>query len=347
MTSRPFDAMKRREFMELAIATLAAGAGACASGGATSGAQSPAAQDITAGPPSPPAGPLDAAAFRAARRVADISFGKIAYVERGSGEAALFLHGCPLNGLQWRGAVERLSPLRRCVVPDFMGLGYTEVSAGQSVRASAQAEMLAAFLDALSISKVDIVASDSGGAAAQLFMVRYPQRVRTMLLTNCDTEPNSPPPGVQPVIAMARAGTLADSLAKWLVDPQLARSTFGKAVYRDPNQLTDDVIDYYFAPLVSSPLKRAKFHEFNVDFEPNPLAGIEASLARSQVPTRIVWGAADDLFAQSAADYLDRTLAQSRGVRRVPGAKLFFQEEFPDIIAEEARALWADHRRHA
>ena len=40
------------------------------------------------------------------------------------------------------------------------------------------------------------------------------------------------------------------------------------------------------------------------------------------------------------ADYLDRTLPNSRGVRRIPGAKLFFPEEFPDVIAEEARKLW-------
>jgi haloalkane dehalogenase len=30
----------------------------------------------------------------------------------------------------------------------------------------------------------------------------------------------------------------------------------------------------------------------------------------------------------------------SRGVRLVEGAKLFFPEEMPDLIAEEARALW-------
>jgi len=33
-------------------------------------------------------------------------------------------------------------------------------------------------------------------------------------------------------------------------------------------------------------------------------------------------------------------LPNSRGVRRIAGAKLFFPEEFPDVIAEEARKLW-------
>jgi hypothetical protein len=29
-------------------------------------------------------------------------------------------------------------------------------------------------------------------------------------------------------------------------------------------------------------------------------------------------------------------------VRFIEGAKLFFPEEFPDVIAEEARKLWAN-----
>lgn len=41
---------------------------------------------------------LDAAAFTALRRFADTPFGRIAHVEVGSGPAALFLHGLPLNG---------------------------------------------------------------------------------------------------------------------------------------------------------------------------------------------------------------------------------------------------------
>jgi haloalkane dehalogenase len=75
--------------------------------------------------------------------------------------------------------------------------------------------------------------------------------------------------------------------------------------------------------------------------EPNPLAGIEPALKRCSVPTRIVWGTGDTIFSQESPDYLDRTLANFRGVRRVPGAKLFFPEEFPDLIADEARRLWA------
>lgn len=311
--------MKRRQFLQLTGAALAAGL--------TNAVAEPSQQ-------------LDAAAFRATRRFADLRFGRIAYVERGAGKAALFLHGAPLNGFQWRGAIERLSAQRRCIAPDFMGLGYSEIPEHQSLAADAQVAMLAAFLDALAIREVDVVASDSGGAVAQLFVARYPKRVRSLLLTNCDVEPDSPPPKVKPAIEMARAGTLAEATAKWLTDKALARSTFGAAVFRDPSRFADETIEYYVTPLVSTPLRRAQYHAYHVALEPNPLAGIEAALKRSRVPVRIVWGAADDIFAQEDADYLDRTFPSSRGIRRVPQAKLFFQEEFPDVIAEEAQRLW-------
>jgi hypothetical protein len=57
-------------------------------------------------------------------------------------------------------------------------------------------------------------------------------------------------------------------------------------------------------------------------------------------------GAADSTFDVSWAEWLDRTLPRSRGVRRIEGAKLFFPEEMPDIIAEEALTLWGLSAAH-
>ena len=70
------------------------------------------------------------------------------------------------------------------------------------------------------------------------------------------------------------------------------------------------------------------------------MLAIEPALRRSPVPLRVVWGTGDTIFKQEDADYLDHLLPNSRGVRRIPGAKLFWPEEFPDVIAEEARKLW-------
>ena len=326
--------MRRRRFLELATGVAAGGAlAACGSR----------MRHLTGGSSVLATEEMDATAFHAARRYAATPFGEVAYVERGSGDAALFLHGFPLNGFQWRGALDRLSPHRRCIALDFLGLGYTRIAEGQGVTPDDQVAMVAALLDTLSISSVDLVASDSGGAVAQLFVARYPHRVRTLLLTNCDTEIDSPPPALLPVIELSKAGKWADEwILCWLADKDLARSALGIGgmCYADSRHPTDDAIEYYFNPLVESPLRKAQAHAYAIALERNPLAGIESKLNASPVPTRILWGTADDIFSARSPDYLDRAFGNSRGVRRIKGAKLFFPEEMPDLIAEEARRLW-------
>ena len=286
---------------------------------------------------------MDAAAFHAARRYAKTPFGNIAYVERGTGAVALFLHGFPLNGFQWRGALDRLSPYRRCIAPDFLAMGYTQVAEGQDVGPEAQVAMLVSLLDTLAIASVDLVANDSGGAVAQLLMARHPHRVRTVLLTNCDVETDSPPPALLPVIELAKQGRFVDEwLGAWWDDKALARSSegIGGMCYADPSQPTDEAIDTYFGPLLATARRKALAHAYAIALEPNALLGIAAELKHSTVPTRIVWGMGDTIFSPASPGYLDRTLGNSRGVRRLERSKLFWPEERPDVIAEEARLLW-------
>lgn len=293
------------------------------------------------------AGDLSAAEFAAGRRFAETRFGRIAYVEQGlagriGGPAAVFLHGFPLNGFQWRGALPRLAGIRRCIAIDSMGLGWSEVPEGQDLHPAAQAEMVVAVLDALGIDRADLVANDSGGAIAQITALRHPGRVRSLLLTNCDV-PVDDTPDFAVAVASARANLLADKwVAPQLADKRLARSPkgLGTLAYSRPANLTSDAIDVYFTPLVSSPLRKAQLHGYTIALEHNPLAGMEAEMARCQVPLRVVWGMADRFFKTSDADWLDRTWPGSRGVRRVEGAKLFWPEEQPGLIAEEARRFW-------
>ncbi len=318
--------------------------GAALLGGCARSSRHPAPSSPTPGTGAPlPDEKIDAAWYHAHRRLIPTSFGRIACVERGSGPAALFLHGLPLNSFQWRGALERLAPLRRCIAPDSLGLGYTEVSASQDLGPEAQMQMCAALLDALGVDAVDLVASDSGGAIAQLFVAAYPARVRSLLLTNCDVHEDSPPPVLVPVIEAARAGTFVDEvLLPQLRDRTRALAPSGLAgcCYSQPAGLTDEALAYYLTPLAESAERRDRFHAYCVALEGNPLLGIEPALRQSQVPLRVLWGAADTTFDQKSADWLHRTFPRSRGVRRIPGANLFFPEELPDLIAEEARALW-------
>ncbi|MBV8803944.1 MAG: alpha/beta hydrolase [Sinobacteraceae bacterium] len=317
--------MDRRSFLHTALALPAAMAVAAA-----------AADQLR------PPGQIDVRQFHAMRRFIQLPMGRIAYIERGQGPAALFLHGLPLNSYQWRGALERLSEHRRCLAPDFLGLGYTEAAAGTDQRPEAQVVMLATFLDTLGEHRVDLIASDSGGAVAQLFTARHPSRVRTLILTNCDAGADCPPQVLLPLIPDAHAGTATDKMiGGWLRDRERARSLDGLGVaYTAPGFLTDELLDVYLKPLVQSPLRKEQFNRALIALENNFLLPIEAELKRFQRPVRIIWGTADTLFKPESPEYLTRLFPGSRGVRRVEGGRLFWPEEFPDILAEEARKLW-------
>jgi haloalkane dehalogenase len=283
--------------------------------------------------------------YARARKYVQTPHGRIAYVERGSGPTALLLHGFPLNGFQWRGVIPRLCSRRRCVAPDFMGLGFTQVTKGQSVSPGAQADMLAAFLDTLAIKQVDIIANDSGGAVAQLFVSRYTSRAKSLLITNCDVETDSPPESLLPIIDLARGGLYTDLYIRtWLENKALVRSSsdFGGACYSDPSHPSDTAIIEYLSPLVSSYERSVLTNRFAASLAPNPLAGITESLRRCQVPTRIVWGMGDRIFSPGNIEYLVSVLPRVTGIRKIPDAKLFFPEEFPDVIAYEAMTLWMD-----
>ena len=280
--------------------------------------------------------------YKRNRRFVNLPMARVAYVELGHGPAALFIHGYPLNGYQWRGGLERLHPYRRCIVPDMMTLGFTEVPAMQPITPHVQVEMFAALLDKLRIREVDIVANDTGGSLSQLFLAKYPKRVRTLLLTDCEVDENDPPASVLPLKDLARKGLFVEKvIGPQLADKALARSARGfGSVFSYPEQLQDETIEMYFRPLVSSPLRMSQVNAW-VAQSGNDLVAIRNDLKAWKGPARIVWGLKDQIFGVQWAEWLDRTLPNSRGIRRVEGAKLFFPEEMPDIIAAEAKQLWS------
>ena len=76
---------------------------------------------------------MDVATFNSSRRFANVSSGRIAYVEQGNGPVALFVHGVPLNSYHWRHVIDQVRHRRRCIAIDLMGLGYTDIAPVQDV----------------------------------------------------------------------------------------------------------------------------------------------------------------------------------------------------------------------
>lgn len=176
--------------------------------------------------------------------------GRISYVEQGTGPVALFVHGVLLNGHLWRYQLAGLSDIRRCIAVDLLAHGETEIAPDQDVSVTANAKMLSEFLDSLKINQVDLVGNDSGGGICQIFAALYPERIRSLTLTDCDTHDNWPPEAFKPFLAMAAKGGLAAKLETMLADKSIYRSPaeLGPA-YEHAERLSDEDIERYLCPL--------------------------------------------------------------------------------------------------
>jgi len=282
---------------------------------------------------------MDAAAYHDRRRFANTPFGKIAYVERGSGPVALFVHGYPLNGYQWRDIIEQLADLRRCIAVDLMGAGYTRTALDQDVSCPAQARMIAALLDALNIDQVDLVGNDSGSAVSQIFAARNASRLRSLTLTNSVVHDQWPPPALVWLVDAARRGTYKIRLKRLLGDLGQFRANLGH-VFERPERLTDETLLTYYEPFVASEASGQNLERFIISIKARHTVEIEAQLRELCVPTLIMWGTGDTIFPLKSAYWLKAALPGARQVIELPGAKVWFPEEYPEFVSEKLREHW-------
>lgn len=284
---------------------------------------------------------MDGSTTNATRHSVDTASGRIAYTEQGTGPVALFVHGVLLNAHLWRHQLAQLSDIRRCIAPDILAHGDTQIAPGQDVSVTANATMLAQFLDALGIDRVDLVGNDSGGGIAQIFAATYPERVRSLTLTDCDTHDNWPPEAFKPFLAMAAAGGLRGALDAMLADKNVFRSpgALGPA-YEHPERVSDDDIETYLRPHVRDDDRTRNLERFLAAFDPAHTRNIEAGLKSLRAPTLIVWGTDDVYFDVAWSHWLARTIPGTRRRVEFDGARIFFPEERADEFNRELRAHW-------
>jgi pimeloyl-ACP methyl ester carboxylesterase len=275
------------------------------------------------------------------RRSVGTPSGRISYVEQGSGPVALFVHGVLLNGYLWRHQLAELSETRRCIAVDLLGHGYTEASENQDMSVTANAHMLLQFLDAMRIDRIDLVGNDSGGGICQIFAALHPTRVRSLTLTNCDAHDNWPPEAFKPFVAKVAAGGLPDTLKAMLNDKQIYRSpqALGPA-YESPEAVTDDTIETYLRPFLSSPQRTREVERFVNAFDNRHTLAIESRLKQLQAPTLIVWGTDDIYFGVNWSRWLEQAIPGTRKRLEYRDARIFFPEERASEFNRDLRAHW-------
>lgn len=112
------------------------------------------------------------------RRVFDLD---MAYVDVGSGDPILFLHGNPTSSYLWRNVLPHVSDLGRCIAPDLIGMGDSAKLPGSgphAYRFVQHRRYLDELLRLLGVNeRVTLVAHDWGSTLGFDWAVRHPDSV--------------------------------------------------------------------------------------------------------------------------------------------------------------------------
>jgi pimeloyl-ACP methyl ester carboxylesterase len=279
--------------------------------------------------------------LNAHRHTAATRFGEISYLDLGAGPTALFVHGIATNAYLWRHVMEALSGQRRCIAIDLPLHGQSPVTAEQNLSLSALAAGLDEFCAALGLTGIDLVANDTGGAVAQIFAARHPQRLSTLTLTNCDTVDNLPPEDFKPMIELAAAGNLAPSAVAMFANLEAAARVSFASGYENLDRIDRDVIRSYLEPCFGTIERARHFERLLVALDAGDLQAVMPRLRELTVPTLVVWGTGDAFFDVSWAYWLRDTIPGATRVVTVDGARLFFPEERPMDLVPHLEQHWA------
>jgi pimeloyl-ACP methyl ester carboxylesterase len=286
--------------------------------------------------------------FDAHRHSITTRSGEISYIDigpAGTGPVALFVHGIATNASLWRNVIGALSGQRpdhrRCIAPDLPLHGHSPVTTDQDLSVAALAEGLEDFCDALGLTSIDLVANDTGGAIAQIFAARHPERLATLTFTNCDTAGNLPPEEFKPTVELARAGNLAPTAVALFADlDAAAKVAFGNG-YEHLDRVDPAVIRSYLEPCFGSLERAREFERLLSAMDDADLVAVTPQLREVTVPTLIVWGTGDAFFDVSWAYRLRDTIPGTTRVVTVDGARLFFPDERPMDLVPHLEQHWA------
>jgi haloalkane dehalogenase len=106
---------------------------------------------------------------------------RVAYHERGDGDAIVFLHGNPTSSYIWRNVVPHVADKGRCIVPDLIGMGDSdklEDSGPASYSFLEHRRYLDGFLEQIELGdRVTLVLHDWGAALGFEWARRHPDLV--------------------------------------------------------------------------------------------------------------------------------------------------------------------------
>lgn len=279
------------------------------------------------------------------RRIEVLEGRSLAYVEEGTGDPIVLLHGNPTSSYLWREVLGHLSPLGRCVAPDLIGMGDSDrlPRAGPgSYRFADHRRHLDVLLDLLAQDgPLTLVVHDWGSALGFDWANRHRDAVRGIAYMEAIVTPLTweewPPPARAIFEAMRSPAGEGLILERNLFIERILPS----AVLRE---LSAKDLDEYRRPFLAGGESRRPMlswpREIPIDGEPADVAAIVADyadwLSSSDVPKLFVNAEPGNILIGRQRDFCRSWPNQTEVT--VPGLH-FVQEDSAEAIGR-AIAAW-------
>lgn len=272
----------------------------------------------------------------------DFPQGVLRYHETGSGKPVVFVHGVFVHSGLWRKVVPGIAAAGfRCLAPDWpFGSHELPMRPDADLSPVGCAELIADFLDALDLTDVTIVASDTGGALTQIMLARRPERVGRVVLLPSDCFESFFPPMFAPLIAAARvpgAMTVVSRLARiralWRLPFVLG------AVLKHP--APREVLDSYVRPVGDSAGVRRDARKLLRGVDSQLTLQAAEKLRTFDKPVLLAWANEDKVFPISLARRLADVFPDARLVE-IPDSYTFVSEDQPEVLVRHVLGFLAD-----
>jgi haloalkane dehalogenase len=263
--------------------------------------------------------------------------GRIRYTDVGTGPAIVLLHGNPTSAHLYRSLLSVLAPEYRCVAPDHLGFGRSDAPPNASYRPPAHATRLEGLLGSLNLNDLTLVLHDWGGPIGLSYALRYPERVRRLVLINTWAWPLHRCPLIRLFSGLVdtRAGRLLFEQGNAF--PHLVMPlTLGRPSIPPP-----DWIQTYAAAL-DTPTRRRACWTFarSLIRETKWLRALWTHRSRLEDrPVLLGWGMADPAFGSPSTLRRWRSLFPDAEVHRWPQVGHYVPEEAGSALAARVRAF--------
>jgi 3-oxoadipate enol-lactonase len=162
----------------------------------------------------------------------DIHGQPVNVIDRGEGDAVIFLHAFPLQAAMWDYQIEALEQTHRCIAIDLPGFGQSPPP-GAPDAASMQgwAALVAEALDQLGVTEATVVGASMGGYLAMALLRHHPERVRQLVLAGSRARSDDPTVAQRRTNQQdeLRGGAEVGSLAKETVEGLLSSGSMARA----------------------------------------------------------------------------------------------------------------------